>query len=122
MLTLVMLLGRRDRQKLPAKGEFFGAMTIAEKTVMADAVKAVWQGVQQETPDELIGRQGHDFALVVMPIIAPAEPDPIARHIDQPAVRDGDAVRVTTEIGQGRSGAGEGTLGINYPLRASQFG
>ena len=87
---------------------------------MADAVKAVRQGVQQETPDELIGRQGHDFALAVMPVIAPAEPDPIACHGDQPAVRDGDAVRVTTEIGQGRRGAGEGTLGIDYPLRAPQ--
>ena len=52
---------------------------------MADAVKAVRQGVQQETPDDLIGRQGHDFALVVMPVIAPAEPDPIARHVDQPS-------------------------------------
>ena len=82
-------------------------MTIAEKTVMADAMKAVREGVQQETPDELVGRQGHDFALVVMAVIAPAETDLLARHVDQAAVRDGDVVRVATEIGQDRRGAGE---------------
>ena len=111
----------RDREQLAAEGEFLGAMTIAEKAVMADAMKAVRQGVQQKTPDELVGRQGHHLALVVMPVIAPAEADPIARHVDQPAVRDGDAVRVATEIGQDRRGAGEGALGVDDPLGAPQF-
>src|SRR3954452_4476920 len=96
-------------------------MTIAEETVMADAMKAVRQGVQQETPNELICRQGHHLALVVMPVIAPAEADLLVRHVDQPAVRDGDAVRIATEIGQDRRGAGKGTLGIDHPLRTPQF-
>src|SRR4051794_18303101 len=96
-------------------------MTIAEETVMADAMKAVRQGVQQETPNELIGRQGHHLALVVMPVIAPTEADLIARHVDQPAVRDGDAVRIATEIGQDRRRAGKGALGVDHPLRTPQF-
>src|SRR3954453_14588103 len=96
-------------------------MTIAEETVMADAMKAVRQGVQQETPNELIGHQGHHLALVVMPVIAPAEADLIARHIDQPAVRNGDAVGVATGVAQGRRGAAKGALGIGPPLRAPQF-
>ena len=91
--------GPRGRDQPAAEGGFRGAMTIAEKTVMTDAVKAVRQGVQQETPNELVGRQGHDFALVVVPVIAPAETNLLAGHIDQPAVRDGDAVRVAAEIG-----------------------
>ena len=99
LVTVVVRRGCRDCDQLPAEGDFLGAMAIAEKTVMADAVKAIRQGVQQETPDKLVGRQGHDFALVVMAVIAPAKTDLIARHVDQPAVRDSDAVRVTTEIG-----------------------
>src|SRR3954465_13644695 len=96
-------------------------MTIAEETVMADAMKAVRQGMQQETPNELIGRQGHHLALAVMPVIAPTEADLPVCHIDQPAVRDGDAVRIATEIGQDRRGAGKGAFGVDYPLRAPQF-
>src|SRR5215213_8110023 len=96
-------------------------MTIAEETVMADAMEAVWQGVQQETPNELIGRQGHHLALAVMPVITPAEADLLACHVGQPAVRDGDAVRIATEIGQDRRGAGKGALGIDHPLRTPQF-
>jgi hypothetical protein len=30
-------------------------------------------------------------------------------------------LHVTTEIGQGRRGAGKGALGIDHPLRAPQF-
>src|SRR3954454_19015895 len=96
-------------------------MTITEETVMADAMKAVRQGVQQETSNELIGRQGHHLALVVMPIIAPAKADLPVRHVDQPAVRNGDAVRVATEIGQDRRGTGKGAFGIDPPLRTPQF-
>src|SRR3954449_7244271 len=72
-------------------------------------------------PNELIGRQGHHLALVVMPVIAPAEADLLARHVDQPTVRDGDAVGIATEIGQDRRGTGKGALGIDHPLRTPQF-
>jgi hypothetical protein len=114
----VSIVRRRDRayrEQPAAKGKFLGAMTIAEETVMADAMKAVRQGVQQETPNELIGRQGHHLALAVMPIITPAEADVLARHVDQPAVRNGDAVRIATEIGQNRRGAGKGALVLRQP-------
>jgi hypothetical protein len=121
LVSIVRRRGRATRKQPAAKGEFLGAMPIAEEAVMADAMKAVWQGMQQETPNELIGRQGHHLALVVMPVIAPTEADLLARHVDQPAIRDGDAVRIATEIGQDRRGTGKGALGINHPLGASQF-
>src|SRR5689334_18704092 len=121
LVSIVRRRGRANREQPAAKGEFLGTMTIAEETVMADAMKAMRQGVQQETPNELIGRQGHHLALVVMPIITPAKADLIARHVDQPAVRDGDAVRIATEIDQDRRGTGKGALGIDHPLRVPQF-
>src|SRR3954453_12244988 len=110
LVSIVRRRGRADRKQPAAKGEFLGAMTIAEETVMADAMKAVRQGMQQETPNELIGRQGHHLALAVMPVIAPTEADLPVRHVDRPAVRDGDAVRIATEIGQDRRGAGKGAF------------
>lgn len=36
----------------------------AEKAVMANAMKPVRQGMQQEAPHELVGRQGHHLALI----------------------------------------------------------
>ena len=89
---------------------------------MADAVKSVRQGMQQEAADEFVGRQRHDLVLVVMAIVAPAEADLAAGERDQPAVGDGDAVRVAAEIGQYRLGAGERALGIDDPLAPPQLG
>ena len=64
-----------DGKQCAAQREFFGTTAVGEKAVMADAVKPVRQGVQQEAPDEFVGRQRHDLVLVVVPIIAPAEAD-----------------------------------------------
>jgi hypothetical protein len=48
---------------------------VGEETVVTDAVKPVRQCVEQETVDELIGRERHHLVRVVMPVIAPAEAD-----------------------------------------------
>ena len=42
-------------------------------TRIANALESVGQDVEQETPDELIGRQGHRFVLVAIPIVLPLE-------------------------------------------------
>src|SRR4051812_38030400 len=121
LVSIVRGRGGADREQLAAKSEFLGTVTITEETVMADPMKTVRQGMQQKTPNELIGRQGHHLALIVVPIITPTEADLLARHVDQPAVCDGDAVRIATEIGQDRRGTGKGALGIDHPLGAPQF-
>ena len=56
LVSIVRRRGRANREQPAAKGEFLGAMAVGEEAVMADAMKAVRQGVQQEAPDELIGR------------------------------------------------------------------
>ena len=89
---------------------------------MPNAVKPVRQRVQQEAPDEFAGGQRHHLVLVVVPIIAPTEGDPAAGERDEPTVGDCDAVRVAAEIGQNRSGACEGPLGVNDPLDTAQLG
>jgi hypothetical protein len=46
----------RWRAEQPAtECELGGALAVGEEAVVADAMKAVRQGVQQETPDDLVG-------------------------------------------------------------------
>jgi D-aminopeptidase len=79
---------------------------------MADAMKAVREGMQQEAADELVGRERHDLVLAVMPVVAPTEADLVAGECHQPAVGDGDTVRIAPEIGQHRRGAGKRRFSI----------
>ena len=48
---------------------------LARKPIVADAMEAVRQGVQQEAADELVGVKRHDLGLAVMAIVLPAEAD-----------------------------------------------
>ena len=59
-----------------------------EQAVVADAMKAIWQNVDEEAADELIGCQSHDGLAVVGPdpVIFPAERDSVGVGADQVAV------------------------------------
>jgi len=57
----------RWRVEQPAtERELGGALAVGEAAVVADAMEAVRQGVQQEAPDELVGRKRHEPGLAVM--------------------------------------------------------
>ena len=66
---------RRNVEQPPAERQLVGAVAVGEEAVVADAVKAVRQGVQQEAADELVGVERHDLRLAVVAIILPAEGD-----------------------------------------------
>ena len=55
----------RHTEKLAATRELLCAMAIAEEPIVADAMKAFGQDVQQEAADELVGRDGHDLRPIV---------------------------------------------------------
>ena len=86
---------------------------------MADAVEALGQDVEQEAADELAGHEGHGpvSLLPVATVVLVSERDAVRVEGDQPAVRDGDAVGVTREIGEHRLRSGEGSLGVDEPAR-----
>ena len=52
-------LGRRDAQQCAGLGDVFDAASIGQQTVVANAVKAVGQNMQQEAADEFVGVQAH---------------------------------------------------------------
>ena len=112
----------RSGQQPAAQFEPGGAMTIGEEAVVADAMEAVGQRVQQEAADELVGVERHDLRLAAVTIIPPAERDPIVGHADQPGIGDGDAMGVAAEIGQHLFRPAEGRLGVDDPFEATDLG
>ena len=52
---------RYHPQKLPTVFQFFFSVAVAEETVVADAMKALGQHMEEEAADKLIGRQGQVF-------------------------------------------------------------
>jgi hypothetical protein len=90
---------------------------IGEKTVVADAMEAVRQSVQQKAADELVGIECHHFGLAVRTEVFPGKADLPIGEREQPAIGDGDAMGVAAEIGQHLFGASERWLGVDHPVR-----
>jgi hypothetical protein len=64
-------------QKLASGGDVVLAVGVGEQPVVADAMEAGGQHVQQEAAHELLGRQGHRFVAraPVFAVVLPAEGD-----------------------------------------------
>jgi len=60
-----------------------GAPSVGEEAEMADANEALGEQVKQETPQELIAREGHQFLLIVVGGVAPAKGNLAVRQCDQ---------------------------------------
>ena len=103
----VVIGRRRDGEQFAGACEAGLAGGAGEQAVVADAVEAARQDVEQEAADELVGRERHDLLAVgaVAAIILVAEGDAGLVEGEQPAVRDGDAVGVARQIGEHGLGA-----------------
>jgi hypothetical protein len=99
----------------PAAGEVVVAIAIGEEAVVADAVEAVRQRVEKKAADELGGVERHHFGDAIFAVILPGEADLAGFKREQPAVGDGDTMRVTAEIGERLARAAERRLGIDHP-------
>ncbi|OAN51169.1 hypothetical protein A6A05_11370 [Magnetospirillum moscoviense] len=84
----------RHGQQAAAAFQLGGAAAVGEEAIVANAVKAVGQDVEQEAADEFAGLQRHHLLFVVMAIVLPAEADAAVIDRDQAAVGDGDTMGV----------------------------
>ena len=80
-------LRRRHIERPPAAVEVLGALAVGEQTVVADAMEAGREDVEQEAAHELAHVEAHDLAAVtaVRAIVLPAEADMALVEIEQMA-------------------------------------
>src|SRR5215469_11163511 len=88
-----------------------------EEAVMADAVEALRQNMEQEAADEFVRTERHDAlavgAIAAIVLVAERDTGLVERH--EPMVRDGDAVGVSGQIGEHRLWPAARRLGVDEP-------
>ncbi len=77
---------------------------------MANSMEAVGQGVQQDAPDDLVGRQAHHLDGALMAIVLPGERDMIVVTGFYAAIGDGDAMGIAAEMTRTCAGPPNGFL------------
>jgi hypothetical protein len=83
---------------------------------MPEALEAAGQYMQQEAADTFVGVECHGLATIALTTVAVGKADPSISHVEEPVVRDGDAMRIAADIVQDVCRAGKGRLGIDDPL------
>ncbi len=83
---------------------------------MPDLDEPVWQHVQQEPPDELVGSNRHGLNFVVVRVIPPSERDRIVLHLYDPMIADRDPVCVPPEIVKNTFGSIERRFRVDDPF------
>ena len=115
-LVWIGLLGRREQLAHP--GDVMRAGAAGQQAVVANAVEAARQHVNEEAANELGDRKRHRLLPIATfdPVILPFERDGAVSERDQPAVGDGDAMGVARQVGQNGRGPAERSLGIDNPF------
>jgi hypothetical protein len=103
-------LCRRYVKQAARPGDVVGARAAGEQSVVADAVEAVRQDVDEEAADELAGGECHDLLAIIGTIVLPSKGHAGAVAGDQPAVGDGDAVGIAGQIASTACGPPNGRL------------
>src|SRR5215467_10940706 len=104
--------------QLPGARDVGLAAGAGQQPVVADAMKPLWQNVEQKAPDELVGAERH-CAVPRRPIAAVilvAEGHTALVESNETAVGDRHAMGVAGEIGKHCLWAGERRLGVDEPV------
>jgi len=108
-------------EQLQTKRKEFCSPPVSEEAEVADAYKTARQQVEKEAAKELFDRQGHEPFLVAVSGVAPAKDYVALGESNQPAVGDGDAMSISTEIAQHMFWATERPFGIDNPVVTEQY-
>src|SRR5215470_17993327 len=91
-------IGRSHAQELAAMLQLVLAVSIAQEPVVANAVESTGEDVEQESPDELLGRQDHSFLLIVVSVVPPAEFHLPVFDFHQPVIGNSDPVSIAADV------------------------
>jgi len=111
------LVLRSRREQLADLSELCRTITIGKEAVMADALEAVGQNVEQEAADELGGCKRHELDARAVAVVLPTEGNMIIRDLEETMIGDGDAVRIAAQIAQNLLRPGKGLLAIDHPVQ-----
>src|SRR4051812_16317080 len=87
-----LIRGRGRGEQAPDPGDVGGPRSAGEQAVVADAVEAVGEHVEQKAADELVGRERHALNPLVAhragpgPVVLPAERHAALVEGEEPAV------------------------------------
>jgi DDE superfamily endonuclease len=111
-------------EQLACARDVCGSVGAGEQPIVSDAMEALWQDVDEEPPDELIGRQRHRLVTgwAVDPIVLVPEGDAVLVGSQEPAIGDGHAGGVAREITQDLPGSGERLSCVDHPIDLAQWG
>src|SRR6266581_1408545 len=114
---------RHDAQQFACLCEILPASGIGEKPVVANAMEATGQDVQQEAAHELVGAERHGLVtrLPRGTVILPAKGDAALVEYQQALVRDRHAVGIARQVGEHGCRPGKRALGIDDPFARSQW-
>ena len=79
-------------------------------------MESTGQNVEQESPDELLGRERHSFLLIVVAVVPPVELDLPVFDIHDPMIGNRDPVRVAADVIHHLLGSGERRFGVDDPF------
>ena len=105
-----------------AQPELRLAAPVRAQPIMAEALEASRQDMEQEPPDELDGIEGHQAGAVPMGVVLPSKGHPPVLQGQQAPMRDRHAMRRTRQILQHLSRTTGGWLGLHHPLRGPEGG
>jgi hypothetical protein len=97
-----------------------GSASSGEKAIEANPDEASREDVQEEAPQEFVGRDGHESLPTAVGVILPAKGDAVLGDVDEPMIGNRDAVRVAREVVQYVRGSPEGRFGVDDPVLAKE--
>ena len=115
---------RFNPEQFPDPCDIGRAVAVSVKPVVANAVLASWEHVEQETADELVRSQRHGgvAARTFKAVIFDTKGDVIGIGSDQTAVGDRDPMGIAGQICQHGFRSGEGFFGVDDPVYFAQWG
>jgi len=120
----VLMIWRFCPKQQPDPGNISGSVAVPEEAVVANAVLAFWEHVDQEPSDEFGRSQRHGgvAARAFKAVIFDTKGDVIGIGSDQTTVGDRDPMGIAGQICQHGFRSGEGFFGVDDPVYFAQWG
>ena len=87
-------------QQFPTAAQGPRLVPVGEEAIMPQTHEAAGQHMQEEAADTFVGVERHGLDAITLTTVAVGEANPAVPHIEEPVVRDGDAMRIAADIVQ----------------------